>query len=120
MLMSPCKSPFDNCSAAIFVVDEIVSGVLGNLSDLSVQPCSGRSSIVYCVAIGGDHHTFESEVNVEEVQGVLNLVDHRVCVEDFFRNGNASANEHVDDCRSSCGINAIVDSLRFGSRVKAK
>jgi hypothetical protein len=26
----------------------------------------------------------------------------------------------VNDCRSSCGINAIVDSLRFGSRVKAK
>jgi hypothetical protein len=118
--MSPYEIPKDNYSAAIFVVDEIVSGVLGNLSDLSIQPISGRNSVVYWVVISGYHNTFESELNVEEIQRLLNLVDHRVCVQDFFRNRNSSGDEHVQDSGSSCGVDAIVDSLWFASKFKAK
>jgi hypothetical protein len=93
------------------IVDEIVSGVLGYLSDLIVEPCGGRGEVVNSVAISSDKHALESELNVEEVQGLLNLVNRGVDINDLLRNGDTSLNEHVEDSGGSCGINAIVECL---------
>ena len=119
-LISSCESTWVNYSAAIGIADEIVSGVLGYLGDLSVEPWGRWGGQVSCVAISSDKHTFESELNVEEVQGLLDLVNHGVGFNDFLRNGDTSWNEHVEDSGGSCGINAIVECLRFGCEVEAK
>jgi hypothetical protein len=102
------------------IVDEIVSGVLGYLSDLIVEPCGGWVEVVNSVAISSDKHALESELNVEEVQGLLNLVNHGVGINDLLRNGDTSLNEHVEDSGGSCGINAIVECLWFGCGVETK
>jgi hypothetical protein len=119
-LISSCESNSVNYSAAVVIVDEIVSGVLGYLSDLSVEPCVRWGEFVSFVAISSDKHAFESELNVEEVQGLLDLVNHGVGFNDFLRNGDTSLNEHVEDSGGSCGINAIVECLRLGCEVEAK
>ncbi len=110
-LISSCESTWVNYSAASVIVDEIVSGVLGYLSDLIVEPCGGWVEVVNSVAISSDKHALESELNVEEVQGLLNLVNHGVGINDLLRNGDTSLNEHVEDSGGSCGINAIVECL---------
>jgi hypothetical protein len=89
-LISSCESTWVNYSAASGIVDEIVFGVLGYLGDLSVEPCVRWGGQVSCVAISSDKHAFESELNVEEVQGVLDLVNHGVGINDFLRNGDTS------------------------------
>ncbi len=66
-LISSCESNPVNYSASSVIANEIVSGVLGYLSDLIVKPCGRWAGQVSCVASSSDKHTFESELNVEEV-----------------------------------------------------
>lgn len=51
---------------------------------------------------------------------MLNLVDGSVNLKCLRWNWDASIDEHADKSGASCGINAIVDSLRFSGKVEAK
>ena len=70
--------------------------------------------------MGGDHHSLESEVDVEEVQGVLDLLNLLVNVNSFLGNGEACILDHADDSGQFSGIKAIVDDLSIGSNVIAE
>lgn len=110
-LISKCESSLGHDSASRAVVNEIVNSVLGDLSDLSLQPLKRNGGIPSGVASSGEHHPLKSELNVEEVQTLLNLINNGVSLSDFGRDGDASVDEQLEETGASRGINAVVYCL---------
>lgn len=115
---SKCGEMSGHCSAAGFVVNQVSCGILGDVSDLIFSP--GVSSSISSVGVRGDKHSLESEVDVEEVQGILDLLNLLVNVNNFLGNGEACILDHADDSGQFSGVNAIVEDLSIASNMIAE
>ena len=103
------------CSATGSVFIQISSCVIRDFTDWDAHKIISSSLIgpIEWIGVSCDKHSLESELNVEEIQALLDLVNRSEGLCDFGRNGYTRVCKQFEDTRGSYRINAIVQCLGF-------
>jgi hypothetical protein len=103
-------------SASDSVFIQISSCVLRNFTDRVAHKLisSGRVGPKEGICISSDKHSLESELNVEEIKALLDLIYCSECLCNFGRESNTQICKQFEDTGGSNRINAIVQCLGFG------
>ena len=109
-----------DCSAASPVINQVGLGIVGDLGDYVGQPGFEIGLGDGSVWISGNEKPLKSEVDIENVDGILDLIDGIDDLDGLLRDGDAVLDEKVNNAIYSRSINTVVDGLGLVIRIEAK
>ena len=109
-----------DCSAASPVINQVGLGIVGDLGDYVGQPGFEIGLGDGSVWISGNEKPLKSEVDIENVDGILDLIDGIDDLDGLLRDGDAVLDEKVNNAIDSRSINTVVDGLGLVIRIEAK
>ena len=109
-----------DCSAASPVINQVGLGIVGDLGDYVGQPGFEIGLGDGSVWISGNEKPLKSEVDIENVDGILDLIDGIDDLDGLLRDGDAVLDKKVNNAIDSRSINTVVDGLGLVIRIEAK
>jgi len=109
-----------DCSAASPVINQVGLGIVGDLGDYVGQPGFEIGLGDGSVWISGNEKPLKSEVDIENVNGILDLIDGIDDLDGLLRDGDAVLDKKVNNAIDSRSINTVVDGLGLVIRIEAK
>ena len=109
-----------DCSAASPVINQVGLGIVGDLGDYVGQPGFEIGLGDGSVWISGNEKPLKSEVDIENVDGILDLIDGIDDLDGLLRDGDAVLDEKVNNAIYSRSINTVVDGLGLVIRIEAE
>ena len=109
-----------DCSSASPVINQVGLGVVGDLGDYVCQPGFEIGLGDGSVWISGNEKPLKSEVDIENVYGILDLIDGFYDLDGLLRDGDAVLDEKVNNAINSRSINTVVDGLGLENGIEAE
>ena len=109
-----------DCSAASPVINQVGLGIVGDLGDYVGQPGFEIGLGDGSVWISGNEKPLKSEVDIENVDGILDLIDGIDDLDVLLRDSDAVLDKKVNNAIDSRSINTVVDGLGLVIRIEAK
>ena len=109
-----------DCSAASPVINQVGLGVVGDLGDYVGQPGFEIGLGDGSVWISGNEKPLKSEVDIENVDGILDLIDGIDDLDGLLRDGDAVLDKKINNAIDSRSINTVVDGLGLVIRIEAE